>query len=189
MKKVDVGVIHGRFQGLHFGHMEYLLAAKKRCNYLFIGIANPDPGLTKDNIADLKRSKPEENPFTYYERLIMLREAMVESNINRNEFEIVPFPINVPELIKYYVPMDALFFITIYDDWGKHKLNTFEKLGVKTDLMWARTLDERFTTGKYVRQLIATNEPWEHLLPVSVVKYIKTNKLDLRIKELKNGNL
>lgn len=189
MKKVVVGVIHGRFQGLHFGHMEYLLEAKKRCNYLIIGITNPDPGLTKDNIADLKRSKPEENPFTYFERFIMLRDAMIESGIERSEFEIVPFPINIPELIKYYVPMDALFFITIYDDWGKHKLSTFKELGVRTDLMWTRTLDERFTTGKDVRKLIAMNEPWEHLLPSSVVKYIKINKLDLRIKELKNENL
>lgn len=189
MKKVEVGVIHGRFQGLHFGHMEYLLEAKKRCNFLIIGITNPDPGLTKDNTADLKRSKPEENPFTYFERFIMLRDEMIESGIERSEFEIVPFPINLPELIKYYVPMDALFFITIYDDWGNHKLNTFEKLGVETDLMWTRTSEERFTTGKYVRKLIAMNEPWEHLLPSSVVTFIKNNKLDLRIKEFKNGNL
>lgn len=189
MKKAEVGVIHGRFQGLHFGHMEYLLEAKKRCSYLIIGITNPDPGLTKENVADLKRSKPEENPFTYYERLVMLRDAMIESGIERNEFEIVPFPINLPELIKYYVPMDALFFLTIYDDWGKHKLNTFKNLGVKTDLMWTRTLEERFTTGKNVRNLIAMNEPWEQLLPTSVVTYIKKNKLDLRIKELKNENL
>ncbi len=29
-----IGVIHGRFQMLHIGHMEYLLAGKERCNYL-----------------------------------------------------------------------------------------------------------------------------------------------------------
>ena len=189
MEKYKIGVIHGRFQGLHFGHMEYLLEGKKRCNLLYIGITNPDPGLTNDNIADLKRSKPEENPFTFYERMTMLRDAMIEAGVERNEFEIVPFPINFPELIKFYVPMNALFFITIYDDWGKHKLDTLKSLGVKTDLMWTRSLEERFTTGKDVRKLIANNEPWEHLLPVSVSMYIKNNKLDLRIKELKNGNI
>lgn len=188
MQKVKTGVIHGRFQGLHHGHMEYLLEAKNRCDFLFIGITNPDPGLTRENITDLKRSKSEENPFTYFERLIMLRDAMIEANIGRNEFEIVPFPINVPELIKFYTPLDALYFVTIYDDWGKHKLKTIEDLGCKTDLMWVRTLDERFTTGKDVRKLIAAGEPWEHLLPPSVTSYIKNNKLDLRIKQLKNGN-
>ena len=37
-----IGVIHGRFQMLHHGHMEYLLAGKKRCQRLIIGISNPD---------------------------------------------------------------------------------------------------------------------------------------------------
>lgn len=185
MNKVKEGVIHGRFQGLHFGHLEYLLEGKKRCEFLFIGITNPDSGLTKENIFDLKRSMPEENPFTYFERMIMLRDAMIEAGVARKEFEIVPFPINFPELIKFYVPLDAMFFITIYDDWGKHKIETLKSLGVKTDLMWTRTMDERFTTGKDVRKLIAENEPWEHLLPVSVSNYIKNNKLDSRIKELK----
>jgi cytidyltransferase-like protein len=189
MERAKIGVIHGRFQGLHYGHMEYLLDGKRRCDFLYIGITNPDPGLTKENIADLKRSKPEENPFTYYERMIMLRDAMVEVGIDRNEFEIVPFPINFPELIKFYVPMNALFFVTIYDEWGKHKLETLNSLGIKTDLMWTRRLEERFTTGKDVRKLIAANEEWEHLVPKSVAAYIKNNQLDARIKILKNGNI
>ena len=41
-----IGVIHGRFQMLHHGHMEYLLAGKKRCQRLIIGISNPDEGCT-----------------------------------------------------------------------------------------------------------------------------------------------
>lgn len=188
MSITKTGVIHGRFQGLHFGHMEYLLEGKKRCEFLYIGITNPDPGLTRENTADLKRSKTEENPFTYYERVIMLRDAMIEAGVERNEFEIVPFPINVPELIQFYTPLDALYFVTIYDEWGKHKLKTIEELGCKTDLMWERRLDERFTTGKDVRKLIAAGEPWEHLVPASVSSYIKKNNLDLRIKKLKNGN-
>jgi cytidyltransferase-like protein len=186
---VKTGVIHGRFQGLHHGHMEYLLEGKKRCNFLFIGITNPDPGLTKENSVDLKRSKPEENPFTYHERMIMLRDAMLEAGVERNEFEIVPFPINLPMLIKFYVPLDALFFVTIYDDWGKHKMETLKSLGINVDLMWTRNLDERFTTGKDVRKLIATDEPWEHLLPLSVSTYIKNNKLDIRIRNIQSINI
>lgn len=188
MSIAKTGVIHGRFQGLHHGHMEYLLEGKKRCEFLFIGITNPDTGLTRENDTDLKRTKTEENPFTYYERLLMIKDAMLEAGVDRKEFEIVPFPINVPEFIKFYVPLDALFYVTIYDDWGKYKLDTIKSLGVKTDLMWTRTLDERFTSGKDVRKLIAADQPWEHLLPTSVSTYIKNHGLDLRIKKLKNGN-
>lgn len=189
MIKAKIGVSHGRFQVLHYGHMEYLLEAKKRCEFLFVGITNPDPELTKENSTDLKRSKTEENPFKYYERMIMLRDALLEAGISRNEFEVVPFPINYPELIKFYVPSDALFFATIFDDWGKHKIDTLMSLGLKIELMWTRTMNERLTSGEEVRKLIATNGKWEHLVPASVAKYIKVNHLDLRIKKLKNGNI
>jgi len=189
VKKVKIGVIQGRFQGLHKGHMEYLLEGKKRCEFLYIGITNPDPDLTKENESDINRSKLEENPFTYFERMIMLRDALIEYGVKREEFEIVPFPINYPELIKFYVPLDALFFITIYDEWGKHKLEILKSIGVKIDLMWTRTLDERFTSGKELRKLIAENKPWEHLVPNTVTGYIRNNKLDKRVKELRHGKI
>ena len=101
MDIAKIGVIHGRFQGLHYGHMEYLLEGKKRCDFLYIGVTNPDPGMTREDSADLKRSLPEENPFTYYERMIMLRDAMIESGINQTEFAIVPFPINANNGLKH----------------------------------------------------------------------------------------
>lgn len=189
MNIAKTGVIHGRFQGLHYGHMEYLLEAKKRCEFLFVGITNPDPGLTKENIVDLKRSRAEENPFTYYERMFMIKGALLEAGIPHNEFDIIPFPINYPELIQFYAPQNALYFITIYDKWGEHKLKTIQDLGCKTNVMWIRTMDERFTTGVQVRSLIARNMEWENLVPKSISNYIKENKLDLRIKEIKNGNI
>ncbi len=39
---VEIGAVQGRFQGLHIGHMEFLLEAKKRCRFLFIGVSNYD---------------------------------------------------------------------------------------------------------------------------------------------------
>ena len=180
--KANKGVIHGRFQGLHHGHMEYLLEGKKRCNFLYIGISNPDPSLTLTNETAPSRSNISENPFTYFERMEMICEAMVEAGVNRNEFEVVPFPINYPENIKYYVPTDALFFVTIYDAWGEHKLQALTDLGFDIDIMWKRTMEERFTTGTLVRTLIAKQESWEHLVPKSVEKYIKHNSLDERLK-------
>lgn len=186
MKRAKTGVIHGRFQGLHYGHMEYLLEGKQRCEFIYVGITNPDPGLTRENSTDVKRSRAEENPFTYYERMMMISNAMMENGVERSEFEIVPFPINFPELLKFYVPMDALFFVTIYDEWGEYKMDTLKSLGLKTDLMWRRRLDERFTTGKELRNFIAEGKTWEHLVPPTVAKYIKDKQLDLRIKNLKN---
>jgi cytidyltransferase-like protein len=182
MEKAKTGVIHGRFQGLHFGHMEYLLAGKQRCDFLYIGVTNPDPKLSERNENDLKRTELAANPFTYYERAAMIICAMLGNGIKREEFEVVPFPINYPELIKFYTPLDALYFVTIYDEWGKYKLRELEALGCDTVVMWVRTMEERFSTGKEVRNLILNDGNWEELVPASVARYIKENKLDLRIK-------
>lgn len=182
MEKSKIGVIHGRFQGLHMGHMEYLMAGLNRCEFLYIGITNPDPKLSAEDVHDLKRSSDDANPFTYYERAMMIRDALLEAGINRNRFETVPFPINFPELIHCYAPLSATFFVTIYDQWGQHKLDTLNQLGVKTDLMWTRTMDERFSTGQEVRKLIKAGESWTQLVPPAVAHYIKNNQLDKRIK-------
>lgn len=181
---MKLGVIHGRFQMLHLGHMEYLLAGMSRCDFLFIGITNPDPGLTQKNHTDTKRSELAANPFTYYERLEMIKGAMLESGVNRNRFEIVPFPINFPNLLQYYVPLKATFFVTVYDEWGKHKLETITNLGVDVELMWTRTVSERLTSGSEVRSLIAEGKDWQHLVPKSVVAYLENNSLTNRVKDL-----
>jgi len=184
--KKRVGVIHGKFQLLHKGHMEYLLEGKRRCDFLYIGITNPDVLLTKEHVTDKNRSNPKSNPFMYYERMEMIRDALLEEGIKKDEFEIVPFPINIPELLKFYIPMDATFFITIYDEWGWHKYNLLKKMDLIIDLMWVREMSERYTSGTEVRNLIANNKEWEYLVPNSVVKYIKEKELDKRIHRIFN---
>lgn len=181
-----VGVIHGRFQPVHLGHMEYLLAGKRRCRFLFIGITNPDPMLTAREPTNPARSLPLANPLTFYERLIMLREAMLEARVPRKEFDIVPFPINYPNHLKSYVPKDALYFLTIYDDWGRTKLKLLQSLGLETEVMWERGMTERLTSGTEVRQLIVSDGDWQHLVPRSVAKLVEDFRLGQRIRALQN---
>ena len=169
-----IGVIHGRFQPVHLGHLEYLLAAKEKCHFLWIGISSPDPTSTRKEEADPIRSLSSSNPFTYYERLQMIRDSLLQEGVNRKEFEIVPFPINYPERIRYYTPAKACYFVTIYDDWGHTKLEVLRSLKVQEiDLMWTRPLSERFTTGKEVRQLIYSEGDWEHLVTPAATKIIR----------------
>lgn len=182
--KDSIGVIHGRFQMLHIGHMEYLLAGKERCEYLLIGIANPDMSLTRHSDANPHRSTSLANPLTYYERFQMISKAMIEANIRRSEFDIVPFPINYPELLFNYVPSHAKYYMTIYDDWSREKQHSLEKLGCDIDIMWTRTNAEKVTSGTEVRNLIILNKPWRHLVPEAVFEYIIQNGIDKRIRKM-----
>jgi nicotinamide mononucleotide adenylyltransferase len=179
----NVGVIHGRFQVLHFQHMEYLLEGKSRCRFLYVGITNPDPALTKEATEDVGRSSDDSNPFTYYERLIMLRDALIEAGVARSEFEIVPFPINYPCLIQYYAPRNATYFLSIYDDWGRAKASALRDLGLSTEILWDRPLSEKLITASEVRRLITCGGDWEHLVPKAVARFIKAIDAEKRIRE------
>jgi nicotinamide mononucleotide adenylyltransferase len=173
--------------------MEYLLACKERCEHLIIGISDPDPTRSFFEI-DFQEEDPKEPfravdypfyTFTFYERSLMIKESLLEAGIDRAEFDIVPFPIHFPHLLKYYIPMDAVVFVTIYDDWGHKKIDILNTLGLKVEVLWIKDMSERFTTGTEVRGLIAKGEEWERLVPHGVVRVIKELKLDEKLKRLK----
>ena len=187
--KYDLGTIHGRFQILHNDHVKYLLTGKKMCKHLIVGITNPDPSLTKHHDSNPHRSQPVANPLTYYERYVMIREVLLEKGLTFSEFSIVPFPINVPELLQYYVPMDIVFFLSIYDDWGRQKKKYLESLGLKVHVLWEVTLEEKELSGSNIRELMLKGEPWEHFLPTTVVKLVKKWNIITRITELNKNEV
>jgi nicotinamide-nucleotide adenylyltransferase len=178
------GVIHGRFQVLHKDHIKYLLTGKNYCNHLIIGITNPDPTLTKKEEADPHRSKPIHNPLTYFERYVIIKEALLYEGLTLNEFSIVPFPINYPDLIKNYVPIDALFFLTIYDKWGEQKKKYLESLGLQTHVLWKVPKDKKGISATTIRNKMIKDEKWENLVPLTTKKFMYKWNIPGRLKGL-----
>jgi len=181
---VETGVIHGRFQVLHNDHLKYLLAGKARCRHLVVGITNPDPMLTREDPSDILRSKPSANPLTYFERYTMLRETLAETGLNYVEFSIVPFPVNIPELYGYYVPLDATFFLTIYDEWGRQKLKQFKSAGLKVEVLWEKPQHKKGLRASDIRKRMATGGAWEHLIPPSTQTLMLKWSIPKRLREL-----
>jgi nicotinamide-nucleotide adenylyltransferase/phosphinothricin biosynthesis protein PhpF len=164
-------VIHGRFQPLHYGHLEYLLAGAERADILVVGITNPDPDLTTAEPADPGRGKSESNPFTYYERYLMVEGALREAGIPAQRLRIVPFPHGFPERLPYYAPPEAVYLLTIYDEWGEVKLERFGQLGFATEVMWRRS--DKPISGTLVRAAIAAGRDLAELVPPAVCRVIK----------------
>lgn len=181
----ELGVIHGRFQILHNDHIKYLMAGKELCKNLVVGITNPDPSLTRDSDANPHRSTPLANPLTYYERYLMTQAALLEQDLSLSEFSIVPLPINVPDLIKYYVPLHAIFFLTIYDNWGRQKKKYFQSLGLKIYVLWEVTLENKGLSSSDIREAMIQDKKWEQLVPPSVEKLMKEWEIPLRLKKIK----
>ena len=178
----DTGVVHGRFQLFHLDHLKYVLAAKERCRHLVVGITNPDPTLTKFDAADPHRSSEVDNPLTFYERYVMIREILLEAGLDFREFSLVPLPINFPELYRYYVPLDATFYLTIYDEWGESKLAMFIALGLQVDILWRKPKTEKGLTATALRHLMGLGQPWEHLVPPAVARLVKDMGLGERLR-------
>jgi len=181
----DNGVVHGRFQVFHLDHLKYVLAAKKRCRRLIIGITNPDPTLTKVDKADPNRSTAEANPLTYFERYTIIREVMFESGLDPRDFSIVPFPVNFPELYRFYLPLDAVFYMTIYDDWGNRKLEMFRSLGLKVDILWVKPPEQKGIRSTEVRRRMSRGEEWEHLVPPAAASVMKKMGISERLGHFK----
>jgi nicotinamide-nucleotide adenylyltransferase len=181
---IETGVIHGRFQVLHNDHLKYLLAGKERCRHLVVGITNPDPTLTREDPADPNRSQVLSNPLTYFERYVMVRETLNQAGLTDAAFSVVPFPINVPELYRYYVPVAATFFLTIYDDWGRKKRERFLKLGLTTEILWERPSHEKGLSGADIRQRMTERRAWEHLVPESTQRLVKKWEIPGRLRKL-----
>ncbi len=183
-KMHKIGVIHGRFQVLHNDHMKYLMAGKARCSHLVIGITNPDPTRTKVDPADPARSDPVANPLTYFERYTILKRALLDEGLGVEEFSLVPLPINFPDLYRYYVPMDAVFFLTIYDKWGERKLQMFKDLGLKTEVLWQRDKAHKGISATEIRKRIIKGMEWRHMVPGAVAHYLDEIDIVSRLREL-----
>ena len=103
----------------------------------------------------------------------MIKDSLLDEGIPLSEFDIVPFPVHTLHILKYYIPLDATIFATVYDEWGRKKIEMFKSLGFKVEILWERSLSERFTTGTEVRKRILENKTWAHLVPGAVYEYFK----------------
>jgi hypothetical protein len=108
----------------------------------------------------------------------------IEAGIDKNRFNIVPFPINRSHLIKYYIPDHACIFTTIYDDWGRHKRDILLSLGYKVEVLWERDVTQKGITSSQIRKLIAVGSEWESLVPKATARLIKELQLEARIRAL-----
>lgn len=183
-KPYDKGVIHGRFQVLHNDHLKYLLDGAALCHHLVVGVTNPAPAQTKQESSDTNRGKEAANPLTYLERYQLVKTVLSEAGLSYQEFSIVPFPINFPERYRYYVPMDAVFFLTIYDEWGLQKKDYFKSLGLHLHILREVSPEEKGISASEVRGLIENEQPWEHMVPPPVAALLKKCEISARLKQL-----
>jgi len=137
------GMIHGRFQPFHNGHLEYMRGAAERSDELWVGITNPDPARILPEVSDPARHLPESNPYTYDERLLMVKAAARDLGLDPERVHVIPFPVNEPDLAAGYE-------VVILDE------------GVEKEL-----------SGADVRAAMRAGSEWESLVPPGVARVLR----------------
>ena len=177
---VKLGAVCGRFQIFHNDHLRYVLAAAEQCEHLIVGITSPDSSVSPAEQADENRGRAEANPCTYYERMKMVEGALVEAGLARGRFDVVPFPIGKPELLRFYVPQGSCIFVTILDRWGHEKTQRLRDFGYKVSILWEKT--EKNISSTMLRKRIADGAPWSDFVPPATYRFVCGNGIDKRIK-------
>jgi nicotinamide mononucleotide adenylyltransferase len=182
MAQLPSASVHGRFQPFHNEHLEYVLAAKERADFLWIGITKFDINPSEFTPLGRPRERPENNPLTYFERVGMIAAALKESGLGTDSFGFVPFPIETPQRLGAFMPTTVPCLTTICEAWNREKISILRHYGYSVTVLWERSV--KLITGGAIREdIINGGSAWELLVPPATVGAIK--QLGLRDRLLK----
>ena len=171
MTRVQRGMIHGRFQPFHLGHLAYLRGAAERCDDVFVGITNPDPTRIRPEPSDPLRHLPESNPWSYVERLLMVKAAAADLDLDLARVHVIPFPVNEPALWPAYVPDGVTQYLRLFSEWGGTKLERLRDAGYEVVVLDQGA--EKAVSGAEVREALREGGEWEPLVPPGVARVIR----------------
>lgn len=158
MKKYKVGLVIGRFQPFHKGHLYLFKKALERANKLIIAIGS-------SNISN------EENPLSYKTRVVMLKKVLSEQGWEDKVRKIVPSIDHLSDNIwleKLLYQTGRLDVEIGNNNWTN---DIFENAGFEVVRIpyFKRDLYE----GTKIRRLIKSGGYWQARVPGYLVKTIK----------------
>jgi nicotinamide-nucleotide adenylyltransferase len=165
-------MIHGRFQPFHRGHLEYMRGAAERCHELWVGITNPDPARVLPEPSDPARHLPESNPYSYDERLLMVKAAAAELELDPRRVHVIPFPVNEPDLWNAYVPEGITQYLRLFSAWGGEKQERLVAAGYEVVILDEGA--EKQISGADVREALRAGADWESLVTPGVAAVIRS---------------
>lgn len=152
MNKIPSITVHGRFQPpLHANHWEYIRQGFDRAERVDVLITNPHLNEAFEESASW-RNDPENNPFTYDERVSMFRDFFERMKIAENRYSFRPFDIkNEASFLELDAKVPNL--VNVYSEWSSKKVDLFGSHGLSVVEM--SQPKHRPVSGTIVRQIIS----------------------------------
>jgi nicotinamide-nucleotide adenylyltransferase len=154
-----VGLLVGRFQPFHNGHLAAVKHALKKVDYLYIVVGSA------------QRSHERLNPFTAGERIMMIKAALNEAGVDPSRWMLIP----VQDAISHSVWTATLkstvprFHVVFSNDTLTIRLLKEEGINV----MPIPYLDRGTYSATNVRSRILERKDWEKLVPPAVARMVK----------------
>ena len=162
------GLLIGRFQPFHLGHLDALKFALSKVDKLWIGLGSSNKPLQKNN------------PFSVEERRKMILDSV--DNYIKNKIQIFPIPDfedhkKWADYIDTIVPKYDVVFTN--DDmtkylYSKRGFQTFSIPFTKRDVL----------SGTNIRDLIVSDQSWEQFVPEGTRKFLNEINVKERLKNL-----
>jgi cytidyltransferase-like protein len=178
-KQDSFGLVFGRFQILHLGHIEYFFEALQRCKKLIIGITQLE--IHSKFPFDPNFQINSANPLNYLERYLMIKDTLINLGIDPQRFEIVPFYDTALHNNTEFFPSNVVIYFALYEGWESEQMELLSTR-YKTSILWKKNLFEKAITSSEIRKLIITNQKWDNLVPKTVYEFLNKHKIADRIK-------
>ncbi len=152
----SVGLLLGRFQPFHLGHLHALKYALSKVDQLLLGIGSSN------------KSRETDNPYNAQERYDMITQSVSDAMLGRITIHMVPDVDNHKEwvrmLYKTLPPFNTIF--------TNDSLTT--KLMANTSVYGIPFLNRTDLSGTVIRTRMATNMPWQHLVPGGTARVVRS---------------
>lgn len=174
MNKVR-GILIGRMQPVHNGHMQIIDKILDEVDEIIIGIGSA------------QLSHEIKDPFTAGERILMMSQALAERDVDPSRYYIIPMQdINFNAIWVAHVKMITPPFSIVYSGNPLVKqLFSEEGFEVRQPPLY----DRLHLSGTEVRKRILNDDNWQELVPDATVKILNeingVNRLkNLSVKEI-----
>lgn len=164
------GILIGRMQPVHNGHIQVINKILEEVDEIIIGIGSA------------QLSHELKDPFTAGERIVMMTQALAESDIDPKRYYIIPMEdINFNAIWSAHVKMMTPPFSIVYSGNPLVKqLFSEEGYEVRNPPLY----DRIHLSGSEVRRRILADENWQELVADSTIDVMNEIKGVERIKNL-----
>lgn len=162
------GLLIGRFQPFHLGHLDALRFALSKVDKLWIGLGSSNKPLQKNN------------PFLAEERKEMILSSIDESMKQRIQIYFIP---DLENHIKWIELIDTLVpkFDTVFtnDELTRH---LYSKRDV--EVLPIPFVKRNILSGTNIRDMIISDQTWEDLVPEGTKNFLYKTSAKQRLKNL-----